>query len=130
MIELYAAGTNQQMPLSASTPRAGSLVESGGKLYQAPAYQFGHPYLNPSYLPVMGAKAPAQWPVPSTPTPAAAQTVVLNVNGQSAADLLEGRVAGVVSPGFVQDQWAAASSSSNGRTRNSAMIQQPGLILS
>lgn len=39
MIMLYAEATGQKMPLSATPPRAGSLVEQGGSLYQAPTCQ-------------------------------------------------------------------------------------------
>jgi hypothetical protein len=34
LVMLYSEATGQKMPLSATTPYAGSLVEQGGKLYQ------------------------------------------------------------------------------------------------
>jgi hypothetical protein len=34
-----------------------------------------------------------------------------------------------VTPEFVQSQWSSAASSSNGRLQNSAIIQQPGLVI-
>ena len=35
----------------------------------------------------------------------------------------------VVTPEFVQAQWSSAASASNGRLQNSAIIQQPGLMI-
>ena len=129
MLQLYATGTGQKFPLSATTPQAGSLQEQGGKLYQVATYQNGNPYTFQSSLPVAGGFATGQYPSPpqggSGPT-----NVTLSLNGQSAADVLEGRIGSTVTPGFVQDQYASAQSSSNGRVDNSAMMQQPGLITS
>ncbi|MGA2119665.1 MAG: hypothetical protein ABSH56_33585 [Bryobacteraceae bacterium] len=42
LVMLYSEATGQKMPLSATTPYAGSLVEQGGKLYQQASYQDGH----------------------------------------------------------------------------------------
>jgi len=36
----------------------------------------------------------------------------------------------VVTPDFVQSQWASAATGSNGRVQNSAVIQQSGLVIS
>jgi len=36
----------------------------------------------------------------------------------------------VVTPEFVQVQWAGVAAGSNGRLQNSAVIQQPGLVIS
>jgi hypothetical protein len=36
----------------------------------------------------------------------------------------------VMTPDFVQPQWSSAAASSNGRLQNSAVIQQPGLVIS
>ena len=49
----------------------------------------------------------------------------LNVGGYGYAGIFQGQV---VTPDFVQGQFASAQNSSNGRVGNSAMIQQPGLI--
>jgi hypothetical protein len=38
---LYSEATGQKMPMSATTPYAGSLVEQGGKLYQQATFQDG-----------------------------------------------------------------------------------------
>ena len=122
LILLYSEATGQKMPLDSTTPRAASLVEQGGKLFQAPTYQDGTAYTFKSSLPVAGGYAIGNYPSPSS--------VVLNVNGQSAADLLEGRIANTVNPSYVQDQWSQSSKSSYGRLNNSAMMQQPNLIVS
>ena len=126
MLELYAAGTGQGLNgvLSSTTPRAGSLAESGGQLYQQATYLYGRAYAYQSSLPILGGGPVGTWPG-GNPT-----SVTLNVNGQSAADLLEGRIANTVTPSYVQDQFANASDSSYGRTGNSATLQQPGLIVS
>ncbi|MGA2144113.1 MAG: hypothetical protein ABSH49_04030 [Bryobacteraceae bacterium] len=39
LVMLYSKATDQKMPLSASTPYAGSLVEQGGNLYQQASFQ-------------------------------------------------------------------------------------------
>jgi hypothetical protein len=123
MLMLYSEATGQKMPLSATTPQSASLAETGGKLYQQATYVNGTPYTFQSNLPVLGGYTTGNYP--SSPS-----TVVLNVNGQSAADLLEGRIANTVTPGFVQSQWSNAAAGSDGRLQNSAVIQQPGLVIS
>jgi hypothetical protein len=50
----------------------------------------------------------------------------VNVAGQGAADFVAGRV---VTPDFVQSQWAAANSASAGRAQNAAVLNYPGLII-
>jgi hypothetical protein len=129
MLQLYATGTGQKFPLSATTPQAGSLQEQNGVLSQVATYQNGTPYTFQSSLPVAGGFASGQYPSPPQGS-GGATNVTLSLNGQSAADVLEGRVASTVTPGFVQDQYASAQTQSNGRVDNSAMMQQPGLITS
>jgi hypothetical protein len=120
MIELYAAGTGQHMPLSATTPHGASILEQGGKLYQAPTYLYGNPYTFQSSLPTAGGFATGQYPT-SGP-----MTLQVNVQGQGAAQFVAGQV---VTPEFVQSQWSSAANGSNGRLSNSALIQQPGLVV-
>lgn len=115
MILLYSEATGQHMPLSAAQPYGASLVESGGKLYQQATYQDGQAYTWKSSLPTLGGYATQNYP----------SSVVLNVNGQSAADLLEGRIANTVTPSYVQDQFSQAADASYGRLSNSAMLQAP-----
>lgn len=120
---VYATGTGQKMSPALSTPMGASLSENNGKLYQDPTYQYGNAYSYKSSLPVYGGVQTAQLSGPTGP-------IQLNVNGQSAADLLEGRIASTVTPGYVSDSYSAALGASNNRISNSAMIQQPGLITS
>ena len=54
MLELYAQGTGQKMPMSATTPHGGSLAEQNGNLYQQASYVNGSPYTFQSSLPVLG----------------------------------------------------------------------------
>jgi hypothetical protein len=127
MLGIYAAGTGQKnSTISAMTPQAGSLVEQGGKLYQQATYQYGQAYTFQSNLPVLGGPVAGNYPNPGgSPS---VQNVQINLNGQSAADALEGRVATVVTPSYLADGFAQANQSSNGRTQASADLSQPGLI--
>ena len=50
----------------------------------------------------------------------------VNVQGQGAAQFVAGQV---VTPEFVQAQGSSAAAGSNGRLQNSAVIQQPGLVV-
>jgi hypothetical protein len=126
MLGLYAAGTGQKFPLSASTPAAGSLAEQNGQLYQVATSVYGQQHTFASSLPVMGgpSQAGTQYPNPGGPT-----YVSLNVGESSAADLLEGRIASTVNSDYVQDAYSGALGAANGRTQNSATLQQPGLIV-
>ncbi len=122
MVLLYSQATGQKMPMSAATPQSASLAEMAGKLYQQAVYVNGTPNTFQSNLPVLGGYATGNYPAPTSLT--------LNVGGQSAADLLEGRVARTVTPSYIQDGYSDALSASDGRLQNSAMMQQPGLLIS
>jgi hypothetical protein len=120
MLMLYSESTGQKMPLSATTPQSGSLAEMGGKLYQQATYVNGTPYTFQSNLPVAGGYSTGTYPAPGP------MTLQVNVAGQGAAQFVAGQV---VTPEFVQSQWSSAASASNGRLQNSAIIQQPGLVI-
>ncbi len=123
MLMLYSEATGQKMPLSATTPQSASLAETGGRLYQQATYVNGMPYTFQSNLPVLGG-----YPTGTYPTPGGApMSLQVNVSGQGAAQFVAGQV---VTPEFVQAQWSSAGASSNGRLQNSAMMQQPGLVVS
>jgi hypothetical protein len=122
MILLYSQATGQKMPLDSVTPRSASLVQQGGSLMQAPTYQDGTAYAFKSSLPVAGGYSTGTYP--SGPS-----SVQLIVGAGSAADLFDGRIANTVTPSYVQDQYSQAQNSSYGRLSNSAMIQQPGLVI-
>ncbi len=121
MLMLYSEGTSQHMPLSATTPQSGSLAEMNGRLYQQASYVNGMPYTFQSNLPVLGGYPTGLYPNPSP------MSLQVNISGQGAAQFVAGQV---VTPEFVQAQWSSAGASSNGRLQNSAMIQQPGLVIS
>ena len=121
MLMLYSEATGQKMPLSATTPQSGSLAEMGGKLYQQATYVNGTPYTFQSNLPVAGGYSTGTYPATGP------MTLQVNVAGQGAAQFVAGQV---VTPEFVQSQWSSAASASDGRLQNSAIIQQPGLVVS
>jgi hypothetical protein len=119
MLELYAQGTGQKMPLSATTPRGGSLAEQGGNLYQQASYVNGMPYTFQSSLPVLGGLGGGTYPTPGSPNTAGGggTTIALNINGQP------------ITPEFVTDQSLSAQNSSYNRVQQSANMQIPGLMV-
>lgn len=113
MLGLYAASTGQNMPQSALAPHAGGLSEHSGSLYQDASYQYGKAYSFASNLPVSGGMGTSQLPgFGGNPT------LAINVNGTA------------VTPDFVQAQFSNSQQASIGRLSNSAVIQDPGLIIS
>jgi hypothetical protein len=117
MLELYAAGTGQKMPLSASTPRSGSLAEQNGNLYQQQTYQYGVAGAFQSNLPVMGLNNTNYYPSPGGPSSGGTGTSIsLNINGQP------------ITPEFVADSSMIAQGSGYGRVQQSANITAPGLM--
>ena len=131
MLMLYAQGTGQKMPLSATTPEAGSLAEVGGKLYQQATYQGtnGTPYTFQSSLPVLGNLGGGNYASPGSPNVSGGSGptyVSLNIGGSDTANFMTGQF---VTPQFVQDQSMAAQNSSYGRTQQSANMQLPGLTI-
>jgi hypothetical protein len=121
MLMLYSEATGQKMPLSVTTPQSGSLAEMGGRAYQQASYVNGTPYTFQSNLPVLGGYPTGTY---ATPGPMSLQ---VNVAAQGAAQFVAGQV---VTPEFVEAQWSSAAAGSNGRLQNSAIIQQPGLVVS
>jgi hypothetical protein len=120
MLQLYAEGTGQKFPLSATTPVGGSLVEQGGRLYQQASYVNGVPYSFQSSLPVLGGLGAGNvYPNPGGPVTSGGGGVnlALNINGQP------------ITPEFVTDQAMAAQGSSYYRTQQSANMQVPGLMV-
>ncbi len=123
MLGLYAAGTGQanKFPVSATTPMGGGLEMQGGKLMQSAIYKYGDPYSYTSNVSVAGGN-----PGQNIPTPGSVN-LSLSVANQGAADFLAGNV---VTSEFVQAKWSSAAQSSNGRVDNSAMLTDPGLLVS
>jgi len=119
-VMLYSESTGQKMPVSASTPYAGSLVESGGNLYQQASFQNNAWHSYASNLPTRGGIAGT--PYPTTPGPntgegAGATYLSLNINGTP------------ITADYVADQSMAAQNASYGRTQQSANLQVPGLMV-
>jgi hypothetical protein len=129
LVMLYSEATGQKMPLSATTPYAGSLVEQGGKVYQQASYQDGQPHAYASNIPTLGGIAAGTYPTPGGPNTSGgsgATYLSLNISGNDAANFMTGQF---VTPQFVTDQAMAAQSSSYGRTQQSANMQVPGLTV-
>jgi hypothetical protein len=128
MLELYAQGTGQKMPLSATTPRGGSLAEQGGNLYQQATYQYGVANTFQSNLPVLGPGG-GTYPTPGGPNTAPGMgpmSVSLNISGADAATFMTGQY---VTPQFVTDQSMAAQNGSYARVQQSANMNSPGLMV-
>jgi hypothetical protein len=130
LVMLYSEATGQKMPLSATTPYAGSLVEQGGKLYQQASYQDGQAHTYASNIPTLGGIASGAYPTPGGPNTSGgtgATYLSLNIGGSDTANFMTGQF---VTPQFVTDQAMAAQASSYGRTQQSANMQVPGLTVS
>jgi len=129
LVMLYSEATGQKMPLSATTPYAGSLVEQGGNLYQQASYQDGQAHTYASNIPTLGGIASGSYPTPGGPNTSGgtgATYLSLNISGSDAANFMTGQF---VTPQFVTDQAIAAQCSSYGRTQQSANMQLPGLTV-
>ena len=129
LVMLYSEATGQKMPLSATTPYAGSLVEQGGKLYQQASYQDGQAHTYASNIPTLGGIASGTYPTQGGPNTAGGSGptyLSLNIGGSDTANFMTGQF---VTPQFVTDQAMAAQSSSYGRTQQSANMQVPGLTV-
>jgi hypothetical protein len=120
LVMLYSEATGQKMPLSATTPYAGSLVEQGGKLYQQATYQDGQAHTYASSLPTLaGIGGGSTYPTPGGPNTSSGggTSLTINLNGQP------------ISADFVADQYGEAQNASYGRTQQSANMQVPGLMV-
>lgn len=129
LVMLYSEATGQKMPLSATTPYGGSMVEQGGKLYQQASYQDGQAHVYASNIPTLGGIAAGIYPTPGNPNTVGgtgATYLSLNISGADAANFMTGQF---VTPQFVTDQAMAAQYSSYGRTQQSANMQLPGLTV-
>ena len=127
MLELYAQGIGQKMPLSATTPRSGSLAEMGGNLYQQQSYVNGVGYTFASNLPVMGggpSGGASQNPVSSGA--GGDSYISVNVNGEGLASFM--------SNNFVTAERVSELLSQSQRNNSGDRVQQyanyasPGLM--
>lgn len=129
LVMLYSEATGQKMPLSATTPYAGSLVEQGGNLYQQASFQNNAWHMYSSNLPTLGGIAGSTYPTPGGPNTGAGAGptyLSLNVSGAALAPFMTGQY---VTPEFVTDQSMAAQGSGYGRTQQAANMQLPGLTV-
>jgi vacuolar-type H+-ATPase subunit H len=120
LVLLYSEATGQKMPLSASTPYAGSLVESGGNLYQQASFQNNAWHSYATNLPTLGGIAGTPYPTtpgPNTGAGTGSTYLSLNINGTP------------ITADFVADQSMVAQNASYGRTQQSANLQVPGLMV-
>jgi hypothetical protein len=120
LVMLYSEATGQKMPLSASTPYAGSLVESGSSLYQQASFQNNAWHTYASNLPTLGNLGGTTYPTtpgPNTSAGTGGTYLSLNINGTP------------ITADFVADQSMAAQNASYGRTQQSANLQVPGLMV-
>jgi hypothetical protein len=129
LIQLYAESTGQKSSLFLQNPMAAHLTDINGQISQSLTYQNGTGYAFGSGvgLPTLGSPSsiiPTMNPYAS-PGPTSVQLVL---NGQSAADALEGRVASVSTPSFVMSRANAGLQQSNGRLDAGAAILDPGRI--
>lgn len=132
LLQLYAQtlAPNKQAQFVADTPHAASFVKSGGKLYQNAIYDNGSAYSYQSPLSVYGGIQTTPLPTygPNSGGTPVIQSLQLNVNGQSASDLLAGQVANVATPSFIQSQSIAGSQASIGRSSQQTLTLQPSAI--
>jgi len=127
LVMLYSEATGQKMPLSASTPYGGSLVEQGGSLYQQASFQNNAWHSFTSSLPTLGGIPTTAYPTPGGSPAAAGPTYLsLNVSGGELAGFMTGQY---VTPAFVTDQAMAAQGAGYGRTQQSANMNLPGLTV-
>lgn len=131
LLKLYSQATGQKSAedqFAQSTIHGASLVEANGKLMQQAVYDNGNAY---AYSSQLGTYQGVQTSPLSTYMPGQgvfSGNVQIHLNGQSAADVLEGRVVKTATPGFVQKQALAASDSSIGRASQTRMTLSPSAI--
>lgn len=116
IVELYAMQTGQSFGGVGSNPTPVGLYQSGGAIFQTPSY-YNQPALN-----VAGVSGGSGQVV--------IQSLTLQVNGQAAADVLEGRVAPAIVKNARTVQRASLTAQSQNVGRREAAAKQliPGLI--
>ena len=118
LVMLYSEATGQKMPLSATTPYAGSLVEQGGNLYQQASYQDGQAHVTPRTSRRSAGSQRERIPTPGGPNTAGgtgATYLSLNVSGSRRRELHDRPVRdaavrdGPVDGGAVFELWPHAA---------------------
>lgn len=106
-----------------------SLIESNGRLYQGPVYDNGSAYAYQSPLSTYGGVNAS--PLPTSSRESGSVIIghaSLSLNGDNATSFLDGRVAKVANPGYIQSGSLSASRASNGRMDQTALTLGPSAI--
>lgn len=131
MLKLYAqtvGNKSAQDQFVQSQVHSASFVESGGKLQQQAIYDNGNAYSYSSPLSVYGGVQTSPLSTYAPNQGVFNGNLQINLNGQSASDVLAGQVVRVATPSFVQGQALAASGSSVGRTAQQNMVLSPSAL--
>jgi hypothetical protein len=134
LVKLYAEAMGQKSAaLTALTPHAASLIESGGKLYQGAVYDNGQAYSYSSSLPVYGGVSTQLLPTASPyagSAGAASAGVTVNLNPQQTVDLWRtGTTQAMQSnPRLVAQSALNGSQSSAARVGNAVNTLAPSVI--
>lgn len=129
LLDLYAKSTGQNFPIR-NIPRPLYMVQSGGKLYQAPSYENGMAIgLQGPLTPMAGQSFGAV--AGSSPSPGA-MSVSLSLNKESTDSLFTGRAVDAITdnPRLVQSAALDAASSSYGRLQQAGLLLSPASLLS
>jgi len=122
LLQLVAESTGQKSNLFLNNPQGVNFTQTGGVLNQSAVWNNGTPYTYASNLPVSG---PAGSTIPTGNPYGGAMNLTLNLNGQSAADVLEGRVG----PALVSNSRTVAASSVAGGAASSARVNGAMMML-
>jgi hypothetical protein len=130
LLQLYAESTGQKSNLFLNDPHGANLTQAGNTLYQSAVNVNGVGYTYASNLPVMGPAGGGQIPTGNPYGGYGSPSITLNVNGQSAADLLEGRAAASISgnPRLVADSSVEGSGQSAARISGANTWLSPGTV--
>lgn len=124
LIQMYSESTGQKSSLFLQNPVAGSLVETGGTLYQQASYNNGTPYAFDSSLPTLGPSTNIPTGNPYAATPGGL-SLSLSIGGNDAARFMTGQV---VTPQFVGSQSVSALQSTSSRLATASSILAPSVI--
>jgi hypothetical protein len=126
LLRLWAQTMGQKTSLTAMTPHAASLLESGGRLYQGAVYDNGQAYTYSSGLPTYGGISSQNLP---TASPYAGGTTIM-LNPQQTVDLWRTGTAQAMTsnPRLVASSALAGSQASAARSGNAINSLAPSVI--
>lgn len=134
LLKLYAEsiGSSAQKQFVADKVHSASLIEANGQLTQGAVYDNGQAYTYASSLPTLNGISSSSLPTVArnagSPT-IQVQSLQLQLNGQSASDVLAGQVGRVATPSFVQNASISAQQSSIGRSSATTLALAPSAIV-